>query len=152
MLSALGFAGGHWYAASTGSGVSSGELAGLVDELQQAREHIDTIRQENDDTLNAIAFRIAQMNARMIRLDALGRPNYCSPRTYDTPAMDVLYRNEGDWKVYDVSANGQSAIVHYRQQLMREVQERRMRQMRRMQPPGPRMGPGMPPPGYGPRY
>ena len=67
------FAGGHWYAASTGSGVSSGELAGLVDELQQAREHIDTIRQENDDTLDAMAFRIAQMNARMIRLDALGR-------------------------------------------------------------------------------
>jgi len=67
------FAGGHWYAASTGSGVSSGELAGLVDELHQAREHIDTIRQENDDTLDAMAFRIAQMNARMIRLDALGR-------------------------------------------------------------------------------
>ena len=67
------FAGGQWHAASTGSGVSSDELAGLVEELQQAREHIDTIRQENDDTLDAMAFRIAQMNARMIRLDALGR-------------------------------------------------------------------------------
>jgi murein DD-endopeptidase MepM/ murein hydrolase activator NlpD len=67
------FAGGRWYAAGTGSGVSSNELAGLVGELQQARDHIETIRQENEDTLDAMAFRIAQMNARMIRLDALGR-------------------------------------------------------------------------------
>jgi murein DD-endopeptidase MepM/ murein hydrolase activator NlpD len=73
MVAAAGFAGGRWYAATTGSGVSSGELAGLAGELQQAREHIETIRQENEDTLDAMAFRIAQMNARMIRLDALGR-------------------------------------------------------------------------------
>jgi murein DD-endopeptidase MepM/ murein hydrolase activator NlpD len=73
VVAMAGFAGGHWYAASTGSGVSSDEMAGLVAELQEAREHIETIRQEHDDTLDAMAFRIAQMNARMIRLDALGR-------------------------------------------------------------------------------
>lgn len=73
VVTAAGFAGGHWYAAATGSGVSSNELAGLNDELQRAREQIDTIRQENEDTLDAMAIRIAQMNARMIRLDALGR-------------------------------------------------------------------------------
>lgn len=73
IISAAGFAGGHWFAAANGSGVSTGELTGLSDELQQAREQIDTIRQENEDTLDAMAFRIAQMNARMIRLDALGR-------------------------------------------------------------------------------
>ena len=73
VISAAGFAGGHWYAAATGSGVSSNELVGLTGELQQAREQIDTIRQENEDTLDAMAIRIAQMNARMIRLDALGR-------------------------------------------------------------------------------
>ena len=73
IISAVGFAGGHWYAAATGSGVSSGELTGLTEELRQAREQIETIRQENEDTLDAMAFRIAQMNARMIRLDALGR-------------------------------------------------------------------------------
>ena len=73
VISAVGFAGGHWYAAVTGSGVSSGELAGLNEELQRARGEIDTIRQENEDTLDAMAIRIAQMNARIIRLDALGR-------------------------------------------------------------------------------
>lgn len=73
IISAAGFVGGHWYAAATGSGVSTNELTGLTEELQQAREQIDAIRQENEDTLDAMAFRIAQMNARMIRLDALGR-------------------------------------------------------------------------------
>ena len=73
VVATAGFAGGHWYAATTGSGVSSDELAGLTGELQRAREHIETIRDDNEDTLDAMAFRIAQMNARMIRLDALGR-------------------------------------------------------------------------------
>ena len=73
LVAAVGFTGGHWYSAKTGSGVSTSELVGLNEELQQARDHIDTIRQENEDTLDAMAFRIAQMNARMIRLDALGR-------------------------------------------------------------------------------
>ena len=73
VVTAAGFAGGQWYAAATGSGVSSNELVGLNDELHRTREQIDTIRQENEDTLDAMAIRIAQMNARMIRLDALGR-------------------------------------------------------------------------------
>ncbi|MCH8278409.1 MAG: M23 family metallopeptidase [Proteobacteria bacterium] len=42
-------------------------------ELQAQRDNIESIRQENEDTLDALAIRIAQMNARMIRLDALGR-------------------------------------------------------------------------------
>jgi phospholipid transport system substrate-binding protein len=87
-----------------------------------------------------------------------------NPGSYPARLDFRLYRNEGDWKVYDVSANGQSAIVHYRQQLMREMREQTMRQMRerervRMhQRPGPMAGPGgpvgglggMPPYGYGP--
>ena len=45
-----------------------------------------------------------------------------------------LYRAEDRWRVYDVAANGQSAIVHYRRQLMRQAQQRQMRQMRQMPP------------------
>lgn len=80
-----------------------------------------------------------------------------NPGSYPARLDFRLYRNgEEEWKVYDVSANGQSAIVHYRQQLMREMREQRMRQMREQQRmrgpqmPAP-MGPGgMPPYGYGP--
>ena len=68
-----GFAGGHWYAGKTGSGVSTNELAGLVGVVQEQRGEIASIRQDNEDTLDALAIRIAQMNARIIRLDALGR-------------------------------------------------------------------------------
>ncbi|MDH3362468.1 MAG: M23 family metallopeptidase [Gammaproteobacteria bacterium] len=68
-----GFGGGYWYSAKTGSGVSTNELADLTGELQEQRDKIKEIRQGNEDTLDALAIRIAQMNARMIRLDALGR-------------------------------------------------------------------------------
>ncbi len=70
---AAGFAGGYWYSSKTGSGVSSNELAQLTGDVQAQKAHIAEIRQENEDTLDALAIRIAQMNARMIRLDALGR-------------------------------------------------------------------------------
>lgn len=73
IVSAAGFAGGYWYSTLTGSGVSQSAVASLADELTEQREHIATIRQANEDTLDALAIRIAQMNARVIRLDALGR-------------------------------------------------------------------------------
>lgn len=73
IMSCAGFAGGYWYSASTGSGVSQNEVANLSDALNSQRTEIATIRQTNEDTLDALAIRIAQMNARIIRLDALGR-------------------------------------------------------------------------------
>ena len=72
-LGALGFVGGYWYSSMTGSGISASEVAQLGDELQVERESIAKIRQDKEDTLDALAIRIAQMNARVIRLDALGR-------------------------------------------------------------------------------
>jgi murein DD-endopeptidase MepM/ murein hydrolase activator NlpD len=73
LIVSAGFAVGSWHSSRTGSGVSSDELQGLTGQLDEQRNSIDTIRQENEDTLDALSIRVAQMNARMLRLDALGR-------------------------------------------------------------------------------
>ena len=73
VVSAAGFAGGYWFSAANGSGLSVSRVAELNAELQAQRDEIITIRQANEDTLDALAIRIAQLNARIIRLDALGR-------------------------------------------------------------------------------
>ena len=73
LVISAGFAAGSWHASRNGSGISTNELSKLNGQLQEQRDVIHSIRQENEDTLDALAIRIAQMNARMIRLDALGR-------------------------------------------------------------------------------
>jgi murein DD-endopeptidase MepM/ murein hydrolase activator NlpD len=73
LIVGIGFAAGSWHASRNGAGISTDELNGLTGQLQTQRHSIENIRQENEDTLDALAIRIAQMNARMIRLDALGR-------------------------------------------------------------------------------
>jgi murein DD-endopeptidase MepM/ murein hydrolase activator NlpD len=73
VLAAMSFGGGYWYSAKNGSGISQTDVSRLGDELRLHVSDIANIRQENDDTLDALAIRIAQMNARVIRLDALGR-------------------------------------------------------------------------------
>ncbi|MDH4048980.1 MAG: M23 family metallopeptidase [Gammaproteobacteria bacterium] len=72
-LIAAAFAAGYWYSAQTGSGVPYSALASLNDEIAAQQESISRTRQQTEDTLDALAIRIGQMNARVIRLDALGR-------------------------------------------------------------------------------
>ncbi|MEO1246494.1 MAG: M23 family metallopeptidase [Pseudomonadota bacterium] len=73
LLAAAGFTAGHWYSTHNGSGVSSDELVLFSNAISDQREEIEGIRQEKEDTLDAMAIRIAELNARIIRLDALGR-------------------------------------------------------------------------------
>jgi murein DD-endopeptidase MepM/ murein hydrolase activator NlpD len=73
MLGSVMFGAGYWYSAQTGSGVSQSEVASLSKELVTQKGKIQQTRQETEDTLDALAIRIGQMNARVIRLDALGR-------------------------------------------------------------------------------
>jgi murein DD-endopeptidase MepM/ murein hydrolase activator NlpD len=72
-LCCAAFAGGYWFSAQNSSGVNSGDLEMLAAELKAQRESIADTRQQTEDTLDALAIRIGQMNARVIRLDALGR-------------------------------------------------------------------------------
>lgn len=73
VLCCAGFAGGYWYSARTGSGIPLAEVQTLSEQLELQRAAIASTRQETEDTLDALAIRIGQMNARVIRLDALGR-------------------------------------------------------------------------------
>ena len=67
------FGAGYWYSAHNGSGISLSEVAQLTSVLDSQRNEIADTRQQTEDTLDALAIRIGQMNARVIRLDALGR-------------------------------------------------------------------------------
>jgi murein DD-endopeptidase MepM/ murein hydrolase activator NlpD len=73
LVGTLGFGVGYGVSWLTGSGVSNATVVELQQELQQQREQIESIRQGHEDTVDAMAVRVAQMNARIIRLDALGR-------------------------------------------------------------------------------
>ncbi len=73
LLGAAGFGGGYWYSAQTGSGVSSNQLEQYVADIATQRDEIGAIRQQKEDTLDAMSVSIAELNARIIRLDALGR-------------------------------------------------------------------------------
>jgi murein DD-endopeptidase MepM/ murein hydrolase activator NlpD len=72
-LMSAAFAGGYWISALTGSGVSISEVASLNEDLNSQRDAINVTRQKTEDTLDALAISVGQMNARVIRLDALGR-------------------------------------------------------------------------------
>ncbi len=73
VVMSAGFLGGYLYSSATGSGVSNADLGGLRQQIADQKTTIEAIRQGSEDTLDALAIRIAQMNARMIRLDAVGR-------------------------------------------------------------------------------
>jgi len=67
------FYGGYLFSMYNGSGVSLATAAALESEIESQRAQIERTRQETEDTLDALALRLGQMNARVIRLDALGR-------------------------------------------------------------------------------
>jgi len=67
------FYGGYLFSMYNGSGVSLETTAALETEIEAQRAQIERTRQETEDTLDALALRLGEMNARVIRLDALGR-------------------------------------------------------------------------------
>ena len=72
-LGVIAFAGGYWFSANSGSGVPLADVKSVTNELALQRDAIATTRQQTEDTLDALAIRIGELNARVIRLDALGR-------------------------------------------------------------------------------
>jgi len=73
VLGTAGFGIGYAYSSATGSGVSVARLASMKQEIEEQQVTIESIRKTKDNEINALALRLAQMNAGMIRLEALGR-------------------------------------------------------------------------------
>lgn len=64
------FAGGRWGAPSP---ISEHTLARWTDDLSSQGEQLATIREQVDDQVAALATRVGQMQAQLLRLDALGK-------------------------------------------------------------------------------
>ena len=67
------FAGGYTLARQGNQAASSVELSEMRAELDAQRTEIVEAQQRAEDTLDALAIRLGQMNAHVIRLNALGR-------------------------------------------------------------------------------
>ena len=64
------FAGSHWGAATP---ISEHTLARWSDDLASQDEQLAAIRQQVDDQVATLATRVGQMQAQLLRLDALGK-------------------------------------------------------------------------------
>jgi len=73
LVSSLGLVIGSWYSSINSSNTLLNTFKDLTVSLEDQRNKIRLARQENEDTLDALSVHIAQINARIIRLDALGR-------------------------------------------------------------------------------
>lgn len=72
-VAAIAFSVGYWFSSHNASDVSVDAAVAMTTQLAAERDGIASIRQHTEDKLDALAIRIGQMNARVIRLDALGR-------------------------------------------------------------------------------
>ena len=129
---------------------------GRLFERMNADEQNALVAEVKRSFLHKMAQKLAAYDRQQIRILAPRAGNdgrtarvsvaILNPGRYPTRLEFRMYRARQQWRVFDVSANGQSAIVHYRAQMMRQVQERQRRQMRRAAPP---MRAGVPPSAYG---
>ena len=66
------FSGGLWAAGKLGTASPSAQVAEMRADLEQQRTILAGMRAELEQDVDALALRIGQMNAHVVRLDALG--------------------------------------------------------------------------------
>ncbi|HWP94808.1 MAG TPA: peptidoglycan DD-metalloendopeptidase family protein [Gammaproteobacteria bacterium] len=71
-LIAVPFAAGYFYAVSYGAGNPLTQIRALRAEIAAQRAEIEATRRSAGENVNALAVRLAQLNAHVMRLDALG--------------------------------------------------------------------------------
>ena len=118
---------------------------GRLFERMSADEQNALVAEVKRSFLNKMAQKLAAYDRQQVRIMTPRAGNdgrtarvgvaILNPGGYPTRLDFRMYRARHQWRVFDVAANGQSAIVHYRTQMMRQVQERQRRQMRQAVPP-----------------
>ncbi|MDJ0929175.1 MAG: M23 family metallopeptidase [Gammaproteobacteria bacterium] len=68
-----GFVGGYWLARDQAGAVPLAELAEVKNSLTAYQSTVDELRNESRENLDALALRVGELNASVIRLNALGR-------------------------------------------------------------------------------
>ena len=124
--------------------VASGRMYRVMDEDRQAKL-AESLKQR---FLGKLAERLGNFDNQDVkflasRVNRDGRTGKASlaviqPKGYPARIEFRFYRQDGDWKVYDVVANGQSAVAHYRRELRQTM---RGRPSRPGSAPGTRMRP-----------
>jgi len=73
LFAAAVFGGGYLFSRQHDTRADAEELRAMAEQLDEQRREIEAARRETEETLDALAIRLGQMNAHVIRLDALGR-------------------------------------------------------------------------------
>jgi len=116
------------YMASWAVGESVWQRMG--DGQRQALE--DHIKQ---DFLTTLAVRMTGFNDQQVQLspprslaanEVMVAVSILNPQTYPARLNFRFYRAPDGWKIFDVTANGSSAVMHYRNQFRRMMRERMM--------------------------
>ncbi len=63
---------GYWVSNGSNSSAESEVLVAWQDDLHTQRQELENIQQQSTDQLDALAVRLAQLQARLVRLEALG--------------------------------------------------------------------------------
>lgn len=128
--------------------MSAEEQAALTAEIKQSflAKMAEKLSGYSNQQVRFMPLR-GQATSRTVQVSAA----ILNPGRYPARLDFRLYRDGEQWRVYDVAANGQSAIVHYRREIMRQMRERNMQRMQRMQRPMPPINRPVPPVMMGPR-
>lgn len=99
------------------------------------RQREDVENYIKQDFLATLATRLTAFGDQQVQLsrprqvaenEVMVAVTILNPQAYPARLNFRFYRAEEGWKVFDVSANGNSAVVHYRNQVRQMMRERMM--------------------------
>ncbi|HXK57947.1 MAG: ABC transporter substrate-binding protein [Gammaproteobacteria bacterium] len=100
-------------------------------------QQAELVAQIKQDFLTTLATRLTGFGDQQVQVlrprgvsenEVMVGVSILNPQAYPARLNFRFYRAEDGWKVFDVSANGNSAVMHYRNQFRRMMRERMIQQ------------------------